>query len=87
VCWFFGRDLYDALGRTTPIGLISNNWGGTPVEAWSSPVALSKCNGSLPADGVNGSPDNPSVLWNVSVCVWGWRVAGVWPGRIRVQVG
>eukprot|EP01052_Picozoa_sp_SAG31_P055459 SAG31_NODE_15324_length_760_cov_1.481089_1_plen_98_part_10 len=28
VCWLFGRDIYDALGGTVPIGLVSNNWGG-----------------------------------------------------------
>eukprot|EP00118_Oscarella_pearsei_P024898 m.307063 g.307063 ORF g.307063 m.307063 type:complete len:497 (+) comp41859_c0_seq1:921-2411(+) len=42
-CWFFGRDLYDANGDV-PVGLISNNWGGTPVQSWSGPDALAKCN-------------------------------------------
>ena len=41
VCWFFGRDLYDKL--QVPIGLVSPNWGGTPIESWSSPKALAKC--------------------------------------------
>lgn len=43
VCWFFGRDIYDALGGRVPLGLISSNWGGTPIQHWSSPDALSKC--------------------------------------------
>ena len=42
VCWFYGKNLYDQLKR--PIGLIATDWGGTPVEAWSSPDALHKCN-------------------------------------------
>ena len=42
VCWFYGKNLYDEFKR--PIGLIATNWGGTPVEAWSSPDALKKCN-------------------------------------------
>jgi len=42
VCWLFGRDMYEYLGY--PIGLVATDWGGTPVEAWSSPDALAKCN-------------------------------------------
>ena len=26
-----------------PAGLVDTDWGGTPVEAWSSPDALAKC--------------------------------------------
>lgn len=40
-CWFFGRDIYDYVKY--PIGLVDTDWGGTPVEAWSSPDALAKC--------------------------------------------
>ena len=25
------------------LGLVDTDWGGTPVEAWSSPDALAKC--------------------------------------------
>ena len=42
----FGRKLYDKF--KVPIGLISSNYGGTPVEAWSSPDALRKC--SIPPE-------------------------------------
>jgi sialate O-acetylesterase len=38
VGYFFGRDLYKELKQ--PIGLIHTSWGGTPAEAWTSPVAL-----------------------------------------------
>ena len=27
-----------------PIGLVSNNWGGTPVESWTTPETLAACN-------------------------------------------
>lgn len=37
----YGRRLYDEY--RVPIGLIATYWGGTCVEAWSSPDALSKC--------------------------------------------
>ena len=56
VCWFTYRDVYDALGGSVPQGLISNNWGGTPIQHWSSPDALKVCNGGT-----------DSTLWNAMV--------------------
>jgi sialate O-acetylesterase len=41
VCWLYGKNIHKALG--VPIGLVATDWGGTPVEAWSSPEALAKC--------------------------------------------
>jgi len=41
VCWLFGRYLYET--RKYPIGLVETCWGGTPVEAWSTPRSLHKC--------------------------------------------
>ena len=36
------------------IGLVDTDWGGTPVEAWSSPDALAKCkNTTIPASNKN----------------------------------
>jgi len=62
VCWFFGRDLYDEL--KVPLGLFSDNWGGTIVQAWSSPEALSKCNVSVQ---VEAPPNDKSDLWNAMI--------------------
>ena len=42
VCWFYGKNIYDRYKR--PLGLIATDWGGTPVEAWSSPDSLRQCN-------------------------------------------
>jgi sialate O-acetylesterase len=38
VAYYFGRDLHENLD--VPIGLIGCNWGGTPMEAWTSREAL-----------------------------------------------
>ena len=32
-----------AITKIKSVGLIDTDWGGTPVEAWSSPDALAKC--------------------------------------------
>jgi sialate O-acetylesterase len=38
------------LGRTVPVGLIASDWGGQPIEVFSSPDALSDstCGGTVP---------------------------------------
>ena len=47
VCWFFGRGVADALARRAgapvPVGLVSNNWGGTKLELWTPPDAFGAC--------------------------------------------
>jgi sialate O-acetylesterase len=43
VCWFFGKGIYDGLQGKVPLGLISNNWGGTRVEQWMSPSTSAPC--------------------------------------------
>ena len=47
VCWLFGREIADALaqraGAAVPVGLVSNNWGGTKVEVWAPPSAYAAC--------------------------------------------
>jgi sialate O-acetylesterase len=81
VCWLFGRDVFDGLrdadpSSPVPIGLISNNWGGTPIAAWTSPDALAQC-GPVPP-GMQQEPDasdisdppSPyanSTLWNAMI--------------------
>ena len=43
ICWFFGRNVYNALGGSVPIGLISNNWGGTCLSQWSTAAVNQAC--------------------------------------------
>ena len=40
VCYLTGRQIHDALGGEVPIGLISSNWGGTPIQVRPRPRAL-----------------------------------------------
>ena len=43
VCWFFGKNVHDKLNGTVPVGLVSDNWGGTPVEDWTTPESTAVC--------------------------------------------
>jgi len=79
VCWMFGRRLFDKY--SIPIGLMNVNYGGTCVEAWSSPEMLAKCNSSSlgtyksTKSKVKNNPFNKgikdqnsnSVLWNAMI--------------------
>ena len=50
-CYFFGREVYKALGGKVPIGLVASDWGGQRVECFSSADALADttCGGTRPA--------------------------------------
>ena len=59
VCWFYAKDLYNALG--VPVGIISSNWGGTIIESWSDNATNAKCSeqrrkeaGAARPEGVEG---------------------------------
>jgi sialate O-acetylesterase len=39
VAWYFARKIQQQL--KVPVGIINNNWGGTPAEVWVSPSGLS----------------------------------------------
>ena len=45
VCWLFGRDLFTRLDQQVPIGLISSNWGGTPIQSWQPLASALDCKG------------------------------------------
>jgi len=59
VCFLYGRNIYDV--TEVPMGMVSSDWGGTRVEAWSSPEALDSCN--VPENN-QGDANADSVLWN-----------------------
>jgi sialate O-acetylesterase len=65
-CWLTGRDLFNGLGRATPLGLVASSVSGTPIQAWAPAAALAAC--AQP-------PNDPyktqaSALWNGMVAPW-----------------
>jgi len=38
ICFLFARSVYDA--TEIPQGLVSADWGGTPIESWSDQETL-----------------------------------------------
>eukprot|EP01050_Picozoa_sp_SAG11_P017900 SAG11_NODE_2633_length_3151_cov_1.261468_4_plen_222_part_00 len=77
VCWLFGRDLYNKLNGSVPIGLIGDSCGGTPLEHWSTPEALAPCGSdsrwgpSPPPPGISCTPGQTrcpdSILYNALI--------------------
>lgn len=64
-CWFYGRDIYNAMSQKVPVGLISTFVGGTPIQHWTSPEGLATCDGPHSWNWAAGFMD--SVLWNAMV--------------------
>lgn len=62
VCWFGGRDTFDSLGRTVPMGLIESDVGGTGVEFWSPAEAIAECSQVTPS--TKGPSGNDASLYN-----------------------
>jgi hypothetical protein len=89
-CYFSGRGLYKALGGEVPIGLVASDWGGTRVEAWSSPDALAKCPGAEEADATveasaaailfNDPPPDP----NTASALYNGMIAPILPLRFKL---
>ena len=55
VGYFFGRDLFKALGL--PVGLINSSWGGTHAEAWT------------PLDTLRAKNINPGMVTSYEECI------------------
>ncbi|KAK7478874.1 hypothetical protein BaRGS_00029855 [Batillaria attramentaria] len=61
VCFLFAESLQPHLNY--PLGLVESSWGGTTIEAWSPPEALSDCP-TVHYDPSTCCPHDPLVLWN-----------------------
>jgi len=69
VCFLFARNLYDNMlesGERLPMGLIHSAWGGTRVEAWSTPEGLESC-GAEGQINENNPQNSNSYLWNAMI--------------------
>jgi hypothetical protein len=64
-CWFFGADVFDALGGVVPIGLIDNSAGGTSIHYWCSQDAIDQCSQVTPSSNV--TDDGVGVLFEAMV--------------------
>jgi sialate O-acetylesterase len=42
-CWLTGRDVFNGLNRSTPLGLITSCVSGTPIEEWAPADAIAAC--------------------------------------------
>ena len=63
VCWYAGRDVYDALKGSVPIGLVQGSVGGTLATAWTSPDSNERCGPIVVEPGFNQSYNQPSALY------------------------
>ena len=62
VCFLYAAYVYDVTG--VPMGLVDSDFGGTIIEAWSSPEALEACN--VQPHGT-GDKNSNTVLWNAMI--------------------
>jgi len=90
-CWYFGKNIHTS--TNVPIGLVTSSWGGTIVQAWSSPNAMSQCNATAFGDKLFAEnsmkshnemfmfyddPNKPNLLWNAMVVPFlNWKFTGV----------
>ncbi|MEX0315379.1 MAG: sialate O-acetylesterase [Allomuricauda sp.] len=82
VAYFFGRKLHKDL--SVPVGLISSNWGGTPVEVWipeeliEEDAELKEAATQVPAN--EWRPEQPADCYNAMIHpILNYEIAGaIW---------
>ena len=81
VCWLMGRRVHDALGGTVPLGLISSNWGGTPVQVWQPLDSMRDCDGGKATTGgtLYNSMIAPYTVGPMALTGISWYQGGKYP--------
>jgi len=74
VCWFFGRRISEALSSTgeVPLGLISNNWGGTQIEKWATSSAFDSCGRTDPQGSLYNAMIHPYTVGPMALSGFTW---------------
>ena len=84
VCWFFGRSVADALARRAgapvPVGLVSNNWGGTKLEVWTPPDAFGACGRAVEAAPMYNAMIVPYTVGPMALAGFTWCAVPAWWG-------
>ena len=60
VAWLFARRVHRV--ANVPVGILNTNWGGSPIEFWSSKDAMDAC--APPRTPLAGTEYNVSGAWN-----------------------
>jgi sialate O-acetylesterase len=46
VCFLTSKYIFETLGGGVPLGLVSSNWGGTPIQVWQPQESAADCGGA-----------------------------------------
>ena len=91
VCWFFGRSVADALARRAgapvPVGLVSNNWGGTKLEVWTPPDAFGACGRTVETAPMYNAMIVPYTVGPMALAGFTWCAVPAWWGYGEGGVG
>lgn len=72
VCWYFGKTVADGLDNEVPIGLVSNNWGGTSIQLWSTRDALDECGNDQPQGKLYNAMIHPYTVGPMAISGFTW---------------
>ena len=66
-CFWTAKYISDSLNNSVALGFVQASFGGTIVNAWTSPDTVTKCGPALPPPGSTWPADNSSVIYNAMI--------------------